>query len=134
LGEHVNLASRLEGLNKYVGTETIISRETRAAVGDALVTRRLGKFRLKGFDTTVEVYELVGRRDVDEPTRAWRHSFEQAVACYERGDFEFARMGFNRTLELKPEDGPSRFYLTRLEHMTGPSEAKWTGETQVFEK
>jgi hypothetical protein len=89
-------------------------------VGDALVTRRLGKFRLKGFDTTVEVFELVGGRDVEEPTRAWRHSFEQAVACYERGDFEFARMGFNRTLELKPEDGPSRFYLTRLEHHDRP--------------
>ncbi|MCI0747124.1 MAG: adenylate/guanylate cyclase domain-containing protein, partial [Verrucomicrobia subdivision 3 bacterium] len=38
LGESVNLASRLEGLNKYLGTETLISGDTKAGIGDKLVT------------------------------------------------------------------------------------------------
>jgi len=134
LGENVNLASRLEGLNKFVGTETVISRETRDAVGAQLVTRRLGRFRLKGFDSPVEVFELVGRRDLAEATKEWREAFEQALTNYENADFEFAQMGFQRTLELKAGDGPSQFYLGRLEEVVALPAGDWSGETQVFEK
>jgi adenylate cyclase len=89
---------------------------------------------LKGFDTPVEAYELVGRPDLAESTRKWREAFEQAVGNYEGGHFEFARMGFNRTLELKPGDGPSQFYLGRLQDIAELPVRDWTGDTQVFEK
>ena len=60
LGESVNLASRLEGLNKYLGTDCLISRETREGIGDRFITRPLGQFQMKGFGKPVEVHELVG--------------------------------------------------------------------------
>ena len=135
LGENVNLASRLEGLNKYVGTENVISLDTKAAIGDRMITRRLGKFRLKGFDREVETFELVGRTELAEPTRAWREAFEQALRNYEEANFEFARMGFDRTLEMKPGDGPSQFYLKRLDELVSlPPSDDWTGSTQLIEK
>src|SRR6185436_1703529 len=94
LGENVNLASRLEGLNKFLGTRALISGDTRAAVRDQIVVRRAGLFTLKGFSKSVEVYEIVGRPEAAAATQAWREAFEEALRNYEAGNFEFATMGF----------------------------------------
>jgi adenylate cyclase len=135
LGENVNLASRLEGLNKFVGTDCLISAETRAAVGDRLVTRRVGLFTLKGFSKSVEVFEIVSRPEDAEKSKAWRDSFAQALRNYEAGNFEFATIGFREMLELKPDDGPTKFYLERLDDVSKqPVEGDWTGITMLREK
>jgi len=135
LGESVNLASRMEGLNKYLGTDRLISSATQAGIGDRLVTRPLGSFYLKGFEKPVEVFELVGWPDEAEASRAWRESFAQALKNYQTGDFVLAEMGFNKTLELKPDDGPSRYYLSRLEeYRQQPLPEDWTGATIMKEK
>ena len=69
LGENVNLASRLEGLNKHLGTDCLLSGETKAGIGERLLTRPLGKFQLKGFEGLVEVHELIGRPEQTAATR-----------------------------------------------------------------
>ena len=114
LGESINLASRLEGLNKYLGTDCLISGETQKAIGQGLITRQLGQFQLKGFDKPVEVHELVGWPEEAKASLAWRESFAQALANYQQRNLEFAAIGFRRTLELKPGDGPAQFYLEKL--------------------
>lgn len=119
LGEGVNLASRLEGLNKVLGTERVISRETKELVGDRLVTREVGLFQLKGFDKPVEVHELVGWPEEAEATRPWRESFGKALADYRARRLDGATAEFRRTLELNPNDGPSQFYLARLDELKG---------------
>lgn len=135
LGESVNLASRLEGLNKYLGTQSLMSGATQAGVGDRLITRCLGSFYLKGFEKPVEVFELVGWPDEAEASRAWRESFAQALKNYQAGEFVLAEMGFNKTVELKPNDGPSRYYLSRLEELKEqPLPEDWTGATIMKEK
>jgi adenylate cyclase len=135
LGENVNLASRLEGLNKFVGTDCLISADTRALIGDRLVTRRLGLFTLKGFDKPLEVFEIVGLPEAAEPTKQWRKAFAEALRGYEGGHFELAGMGFRGVLELKPGDGPTKFYLDRLDDLSKqPIEGDWTGVTQLREK
>ena len=135
LGENVNLASRLEGLNKYLGTECLITRQTKEGTGDRFVTRFLGCFQLKGFDKPVEVYELIGWAEQAEASRAWRESFAQALDNYHTRNLEFAEAGFRQTLELHPEDGPSKLYLTRLDELRAqdlPDE--WATHTIVREK
>ena len=135
LGDSVNLASRLEGLNKFLDTQSLISAATQAIVGDSLVTRRVGLFTLKGFDKSVEAYEIVGRAASAENTKAWRVMFEQALRNYEEGDFELAIMGFRGVLEVKPGDGPTKFYLERIEDASRePLEGDWTGVTTLKEK
>jgi len=135
LGENVNLASRLEGLNKYLGTTYLLSGATLAGVGNQLVTRELGRFKLKGFEAAVAVHELVGWLDEAESTRPWRDTFQTALVSYKRGDLAAAREGFEAVLRLKPEDGPARFYLERIaEHDDQPSPTGWTGEIQLKEK
>jgi adenylate cyclase len=135
LGESVNLASRLEGLNKFLGTECIISRETREGIGDRLVTRPLGLFQLKGFGEPVEAHELVGWPEEEEQTRPWRESFAQALADYQARNLESAERGLRRTLELRPGDGPSESYLARLEELRAQSlPSNWDTHTIMREK
>src|SRR6266852_3730122 len=62
LGENINLASRMEGLNKHLGTDILITRETQEAASENITTRFAGHFRLKGFEKAVAVYELLGLR------------------------------------------------------------------------
>jgi adenylate cyclase len=135
LGESVNLASRLEGLNKHLGTHCVISGETKKALGDRLVTRSLGKFQLKGFEGLVEVHELIGFPDEAEPTRPWREAFAEALNNYEQRNLEFAQMGFQQVLELKPDDGPTKFYLERIEDLSRQQlPDNWVTHTILKEK
>jgi adenylate cyclase len=135
LGESVNLASRLEGLNKVLGTKCVISRETLEGVGDRLVTRPVGLFQLKGFDRPIEVHELVGWPEDAATTRPWREAFAQALADYRACRLEAAEAGFRRTLELRPEDDPSAFYLARLEELHGQAlPENWVPYTILREK
>jgi adenylate cyclase len=134
-GENVNLASRLEGLNKYLGTTCVMSGDTQAAIKGEFVTRAAGMFRLKGFERAVAVHELVGWPQEAEATHPWRDAFSAALENYRRGDLAAAREGFEAVLELKPEDGPSKFYLERIaEHGDQSAPAGWTGEVWLKEK
>jgi len=135
IGESVNLASRMEGLNKQLGTDCLISGATREKIGDHFVTRRLGKFQLKGFEALVEVYELVGFPDQAEATASWRDAFQEALENFEQRNLVFAEMGFRRVLELKPDDGPANFYLRRILEL-GAQELPeaWATHTIVKEK
>jgi len=135
LGENVNLASRLEGLNKYLGTDCLLSRATRDQVGDAVITRRLGQFQLKGFDQPVEVFELLDWANQADPTRPWREAFEQALANFEARDIELAQAGFQQVLELRPGDLASKQYLSRIEDLRRQDLGdEWATHTIVREK
>ncbi len=63
IGDAVNLASRLEGLNKEYGTNIIISAATYALVKDQIEARPLGKAKVKGKETEIEIYEPTGLKN-----------------------------------------------------------------------
>jgi adenylate cyclase len=135
MGENINLASRLEGLNKHVGTDCLISGATKAGIGESLLTRSVGFFQLKGFEKPVEVHELLGHPADAEATRAWREEFARALENYQQRNLEFAMAGFRSVLELRPNDGPARFYVERIEDLlqqTLPEE--WSTHTVLKEK
>jgi adenylate cyclase len=67
IGDAVNLASRLEGLNKQYGTQVIISEGTREALGGEYETRALDEVRVKGKEQAVQIHELTGRRRIAVP-------------------------------------------------------------------
>jgi hypothetical protein len=100
-----------------------------------LVTRPLGFFQLKGFDKPVEIFELVGWPETAESTRPWRESFAQALGNYQARHLEIAELGFRQTLELRPGDGPSEFYLAKLDELKGMTlPGEWDTHTVMREK
>ncbi|PYM13101.1 MAG: hypothetical protein DME18_09795 [Verrucomicrobia bacterium] len=135
LGENINLASRMEGLNKYLGTDILITGQSRDGAGDKITTRFAGRFRLKGFEKDVEVYELLGFRDLSEATRLWREPFENALREFRQGNFDAAEAGFRCTLELRPDDGPAKFYLHQIAELrVHPPAPDWAGEIELKDK
>jgi len=135
IGESVNMASRLEGLNKQLGTNILATRDIQKSVGGRLVSRLVGHFKFKGFDQVVETYELIGTLEAEASTKPWCEVFAQALHQFQRKLFAKAEAGFRRTLELRPEDGPSNFYLKRIEEVNShPPPADWVGEIDLREK
>ncbi len=135
IGDNINMASRLEGLNKYLGTDLLATRDIQKIAEDHVVCRLAGHFRFKGIDRVVEVHELIGKKAAAEETRAWREAFTQALHQYQRRAFDAAEAGFRRTLELHAGDGPAHFYLERIaEHRLHPPPDDWAGEVEIKEK
>jgi adenylate cyclase len=124
IGDAVNLASRIEGLNKMMGTRAIVSGETLAAAGDAVPTRRLGRVRVVGRSEPVVLHELVS----DAALAAIKEAFEAALADFERGDLERAASGFRGVLATRPDDGPAKFYVKECERVRADASlVPWTG-------
>jgi adenylate cyclase len=82
LGTTVNLASRVEGATKYLNVPALVTGSTRARLGDAFATRRLGQVRVVGIQAAVDLYELRGRAASPE-WLAFRDDYEKALALYE---------------------------------------------------
>jgi class 3 adenylate cyclase len=117
IGDTVNVASRLEGVNKAYGTRIIISEETRRLAGDAVEVRAIGAIRVMGKTEPIQIYELLGRGgQLDPTTRELRDLFEKAMESYRAGSLEAAEQMFQRCLSLKADDGPSRVLLERTRY------------------
>mmetsp|Transcript_34581 Transcript_34581/g.55937 ORF Transcript_34581/g.55937 Transcript_34581/m.55937 type:complete len:884 (+) Transcript_34581:130-2781(+) len=59
LGDVVNLASRLESLNKYYGTTILASQEMQIAVSDRFLCRWIDRVRVKGRKSYTDLYEII---------------------------------------------------------------------------
>ncbi len=88
IGESVNLASRIEGLNKVFGTRIMITGQTEAALGEGYQTRQLDTIVVKGATESTVVYEVLGRTDqVSEEALQRAHNYEEALNLYRACEF-----------------------------------------------
>ena len=108
LGDVVNSTSRLEGLNKYFGTDVCISEESRSAASDTDV-RPLGDFLLKGKTKVITVYELL---DVSEGGSAFAQAYLTAYRHLTAGA-DAAVAAFEQVVQGNPADACSAFHLER---------------------
>lgn len=123
LGDHVNTASRLEGLNKTYGTKIIISEITREKIKGRLTVRSLDMVRVRGKKTVSRIYELL-----DGESPPWLEFFEEGMLLYRGGDFPGAADRFRRVLDTHPADAPARLFANRCEHLQQhPPGAGWRG-------
>ncbi|KAJ3038925.1 hypothetical protein HK097_002995 [Rhizophlyctis rosea] len=112
LGDTVNLASRLEGLNKRYSTSIIISHAVRIELEDHFVLRPLDYVAVKGKTVAVKCYELIDFVDGCDPTVLARANlYTQAFDLYCQSQFEEARIGFERYLLDVPWDVPANMHL-----------------------
>ena len=135
IGESINLASRMEGLNKYLGTSVLITGDTKNETDDRFVTRYLGRFQLKGFENSVEVHELLAQREnADGPAKP-ADEFDLALRLFQQRDLGAAETAFRRLHEAQPHDGSAHFYVKHIAELRAhPVPEDWNGEVELKEK
>lgn len=128
MGDNVNLASRLEGLNKTFGTRILLSESTYQQVRDKMIVRELDLIRVKGKTKPVRIYELLGPAEQLEQFRGLLDGFEQGLTAYRAGRWEEALADFEEITANHANDPPSRVYLQRCrELLDQPPEGVWDG-------
>jgi len=131
LGDGVNLASRLEGLNKAYGTTILVSQAVRESVGDAFAFRLVDVVAVKGKSKGVRVFELLGRGAVAASQQEMVRRYEQAFAAYEQRRFAEAL----ELLAQESADPPSRVLAERCRRfLETPPSAEWNGIYVAREK
>jgi len=129
LGDAANLASRLEGANKALGTYLMISESTWALTNGAFPGRELGQLTVVGRKTPVRVYEATGLEG--EPARAGDRSFEDALARTRAGKWTEAASAF----ETLNDDPAAQTYARKCRELAAAgSGAAWDGIWNLTEK
>lgn len=130
IGDTVNLASRLEGLNKLYGTNIIVSSFTAEGLRGDFLLRALDRVAVKGKKQAVLLYELM---EENQRNRTVRESYERALRSYFTGDFEEAMIKFEE-LVLEFNDGPSKTMLDRCRKLVLEPPERWEGVYVAKEK
>ncbi len=134
IGDTVNVASRLEGLNRSYGTAILIGESVKESAATQVVARIVDQVAVKGREAGVKVYELLAMRE--EGTPAVLLEIErlagEAWQAYAAGEWDVAAEGWRRILEIRPQDGPAKVLLARLEAIRktqgdGPWDPTWRG-------
>jgi len=136
MGDNVNLASRLEGINKQYGTNIIISDSTFEAAKAEVYAREIDNIRVKGKREPVKIYEVLGLGAPTQPHADLMGEFHHALALYRTQKWDEAAALFElvRT-KIKPKDYCSGMYIERCEKMRhDPPGPDWDGVTTFTTK
>ena len=129
IGDEVNLASRLEGANKFFGSKTIISETTYAGANDRVAARTLGRVRVVGKETPIKIYEPIA--ELGKLSADWAKAlpiYEAGVAAFDARRYEEALASFQQFAAIFPDDGPGQLYLGRCqEYAVIAPDAAWEG-------
>jgi adenylate cyclase len=128
MGDSVNLASRLEGINKEYGTQVVISEFTYERVKDDFFCRELDAVRVKGKVRPVKIFELVSLRSDEDPRVDMIEPFAQALRHYRAQGWDRAEDKLNEVLSKIPEDMAAQLYLQRIANLREePPGPNWDG-------
>ncbi len=136
MGDSVNLAARLEGLNKQYGTGIMIAEATRRAAGDRILARPVDVVAVKGKAIAGKVYEVLGLpSDGDAATAELARLCTDGFDRYLARDFADAAAMFEAALALRPDDRVATKLAERCRaYAAEPPPAEWTGVFVATEK
>jgi adenylate cyclase len=129
MGDAVNLASRLEGLNKEYGTRIIISESTCISLrSERVLVRELDLIRVKGKLLPVTIFEVLDAAALGEDGKELVNLFSGGLEAYKKRNWHDAGQAFEQVLDRWPDDGPARVFLARCnEYLAEEPAAEWDG-------
>ena len=136
MGNDVNLAARLEGVNKVYGTWILASESSYNKAGPGFVGRRLDRVRVIGINTPVQLYNIIGLdSETPDNVKEGVELFHDALDTYLSRDFESAMAKFKKVLTVMPEDPPTQVYMERARKLiiTGVPD-EWDGVVNMTSK
>lgn len=135
IGDNVNLASRLEGLNKYYGTAILISEATRKLIPPAFILREVDRVRVKGKKAPVSIFELRGHGQPQGSEAELLEMFQAGLHAFRQQQWPEAEQFFRQCLKLYAQDGPAKLLLSRtLSLAQNPPPPDWDGTATLTEK
>jgi adenylate cyclase len=130
IGDAVNLASRLEGINKQFGTYTIISHSTMEQMDGLFPVRELARVAVVGRKEPVVVYEPM-MLDEFESRKKDFEVFAQGLALFYKGDFSGAAAVF---ADIEATDPAAGHYIKKCREMIENPPAEWHGVWVITSK
>jgi class 3 adenylate cyclase len=132
----VNLASRLEGVNKVYGTWILASDSTIQETKGKLLTRKLDRVRVVGINEVVRIHEILEvKAEASDALFEQVYLFHKAFDLFEERNWKDAEAAFNQVLQAYPNDGPSKHFIERCrQYMEYPPADDWDGSFQITEK
>jgi class 3 adenylate cyclase len=132
----VNLAARLEGINKQYGTWILASESTIREAGNKLLTRRLDWIKVAGISGAVRIHEILDiKADASDSLQEKVHLFHKALELFGSRNWNDAKTAFDHVLNKFPNDKPSELYLKRcLQYQEHPPLSDWDGVFSFTEK
>jgi adenylate cyclase len=129
MGNSVNLAARLEGVNKQYGTWILMSQSTYDNGGKEFTTRQMDRVRVVGIDEPVRLYELIDEKDqTDSQTVEAIEIFHQGQEYFENKEWDRAIKQFDQVLKIIPGDGPAQRFSDRCkQYKQKPPPDSWDG-------
>ena len=137
IGDHVNVASRIEGANKYYGTRILVSEDTLARLEADWRYREIDRVRVPGRERPIMLHEIL-----DHHTEASFPRLDEALAAFAEGRRLYRqrqwRQGaerFTEALGCNPNDRPTQIYLDRCwRYMARPPPENWSAITEITVK
>lgn len=128
MGDAVNLASRLEGINKEYGTRIVISEFTYQEVKDTFTAREIDRVRVKGKLEPVRIYELMCEGELPSTRATQVQLFNEGFNLYHERKFVEALEKFKQAHENDPADPVSELYIERCQdYLSEPPPEQWDG-------
>lgn len=135
IGDSVNLASRLEGLNKIYATEIIVSGYTAKELNEGFVLRELDLVSVKGKKNPVAIFELMGRGSPDSELAEFLNFYHQGLELFREQQWGKSILLFSKALELRPQDKHGQRYVKLAEqYQWDPPEPDWQGIAFIEKK
>jgi len=136
IGDTVNIASRLEGVNKIYGTDLIINEDCFHLAEREIEAREIDLVTVYGKTEPVRIYELLGKvGELDVSTLQLRDTFATALQKYRQQKWDEAEKGFKACLKIRENDGPSLEFITRIATFSRtPPPKDWNGVWQTATK
>ena len=125
IGDSVNLAARLEGVNKLYATEILLSADTANQVGDKLAFRRVDRVIVKGKTEPIDIFTISDNLQINALS-------SQAFDAYCLKDWAGSEQLWRRVIVIRPDDSIASHYLGRIAKLRNTSiPEEWTGATAL---
>ena len=136
VGDTVNLAARLERANRVYGTRILVNESTAQAIGSDTQMREIDTISVKGKTETTRIFEVMSMAgQLSDESMGLQECYDQARQMYLAQEWDHAETAFRECLKIRPNDGPSRVLLERIQFLRrNPPGKEWNGVWHLREK
>jgi adenylate cyclase len=136
MGDAVNTAARLEGVNRIYGTHILINEATAQAVRGLFLLREIDRILVVGRSEPVAIYEVMSDSESEtDELSALCERYAKGLKAYRARDWKEADAAFRSCLDIAPDDGPAHLMIERIKGFAdAPPAQDWDGVFAMKDK